>query len=71
MQVSNSSVAKHLGAGFEASQAWNFFVAGAIVFRLVTTLEAYLRTSGESNHHRYSTGTPKRQVRLGNLIKTI
>ena len=29
-----------------------FFVAGAIVFRLVTTLEAYLRTSGESNHHR-------------------
>ena len=25
-----------------------FFVAGAIVFRLVTTLEAYLRTSGES-----------------------
>ena len=29
-----------------------FFVAGAIVFRLVTTLEASLRTSGESNHHR-------------------
>ena len=29
-----------------------FFVAGAIVFRLVTTLETYLRTSGESNHHR-------------------
>ena len=28
------------------------FVAGAIVFRLVTTLEAYLRTSGELNHHR-------------------
>ena len=28
-----------------------FFVAGAIVFRLVTTLEAYLRTSGESNHY--------------------
>ena len=26
-------------------------MAGAIVFRLVTTLEAYLRTSGESNHH--------------------
>ena len=30
----------------------DFFLAGAIVFRLVTTLEAYLRTSGELNHHR-------------------
>ena len=29
----------------------DFFVAGAIVFRLVITLEAYLRTSRKSNHH--------------------